>query len=179
MPFVTEEIWQDLAPRAEGDSICIAPMPQPEAEDAALLARFELAKEIVSAVRNIRNQKNLPQKEALTLHVIADDNYPAEYAPVMMKMANLSAIEKVTEKDPAAAAFIVKTTQYFVPLAGMIDTDAERKKLTDDLAYYEGFLSNERFVQSAPEKVVANERAKQADAEARIAAIKEQLSVLK
>ena len=161
-------------------------MPEPAAPDTALLGRFELAKEIVSAVRNIRNQKNLPQKEALTLHVIADDNYPAEYAPVMMKMANLSAIEKVTEKDPAAAAFIVKTTQYFVPLAGMIDTDAERKKLTDDLAYYEGFLlsvmkklSNERFVQSAPEKVVANERAKQADAEARIAAIKEQLSVLK
>ena len=98
---------------------------------------------------------------------------------------SLSAIETVAEKDPAAAAFIVKTTQYFVPLAGMIDTDAERKKLTDDLAYYEGFLasvmkklSNERFVSSAPEKVVANERAKQADAEAKIAAIKEQLKAL-
>jgi valyl-tRNA synthetase len=185
MPFVTEEIWQDLAPRAEGDSICIAPMPQPEAEDAALLARFELVREVVSSVRNIRNQKNLPQKEALTLHVIADSNYPAEYAPVMMKLANLAAIETVTEKDPAAAAFIVKTTQYFVPLAGKIDAEAERKKLIDDLAYYEGFLSsvmkklsNERFVQSAPEKVVANERAKQADAEAKIAAIKAQLAAL-
>ena len=185
MPFITEEIWQDLAPRAEGESICVAPMPEAEAADSALLARFELVREIVSAVRNIRNQKNLPQKEQLTLQVIADDNYPAEYAPVLMKMANLSAIETVAEKDPAAAAFIVKTTQYFVPLAGMIDTDAERKKLTDDLAYYEGFLasvmkklSNERFVSSAPEKVVANERAKQADAEAKIAAIKEQLKAL-
>ena len=185
MPFVTEEIWQDLAPRAEGASICVAQMPEPAAEDAAMLARFELAKEIITSVRNIRNQKNLPQKEELTLRVIADENYPAEFAPVVMKMANLASIETVTEKDPAAAAFIVKTTQYFVPMAGKIDTEAERKKLTDDLAYYEGFLasvmkklSNERFVASAPEKVVANERAKQADAEAKITAIREQLAAL-
>ncbi|WP_346701594.1 valine--tRNA ligase [uncultured Alistipes sp.] len=186
MPFVTEEIWQALAPRRDGESICVAQMPQPAAEDAALLARFELVKEIVSSVRNIRNQKNLPQKEALALHVIADENYPAEFAPVITKMANLASIESVTEKDPAAAAFLVKTTQYFVPLAGKIDAEAEIKKLTDDLKYYEGFLasvmkklSNERFVQSAPEKVVANERAKQADAEAKIAALKEQLAALK
>ena len=186
MPFVTEEIWQAIAPRRDGESICVAQMPQPAAEDAALLARFELVKEIVSSVRNIRNQKNLPQKEALALHVIVDGNYPAEFAPVITKMANLASIESVTEKDPAAAAFLVKTTQYFVPLAGKIDAEAEIKKLTDDLKYYEGFLasvmkklSNERFVQSAPEKVVANERAKQADAEAKIAALKEQLAALK
>ena len=185
MPFVTEEIWQDLAPRAEGASICVAQMPEPAAEDAAMLARFELAKEIITSVRNIRNQKSLPQKEALTLRVIADENYPAEFAPVVMKMANLTAIETVAEKDPAAAACIVKTTQYFVPMAGKIDAEAERKKLADDLAYYEGFLasvmkklSNERFVASAPEKVVANERAKQADAEAKITAIREQLAAL-
>ena len=185
MPFVTEEIWQDLAPRAEGGSICVAPMPEPAAENAAVLARFELAREVISAVRNIRNRKNLPQKEALTLRVVVDENYPAEYASVMRKLANLADIEAVTEKDPAAAAFLVKTTQYFVPMAGRIDVEAERRKLADDLAYYEGFLasvmkklSNERFVQSAPEKVVANERAKQADAEAKIAAIREQLAAL-
>ena len=185
MPFVTEEIWQDLAPRKEGESITVAPMPQPAEADGQLLARFELAREVISSVRNVRNQKNLPQKEALTLKVIADENYPAEYAPVMRKMANLTAIETVTEKDPAAAAFIVKTTQYFVPMAGKIDAEAERRKLTDELAYQEGFLasvmkklSNERFVQSAPGKVVANERAKQADAEAKIAAIKAQLEAL-
>ena len=110
-------------------------------------------------MRNIRNQKSLPQKEALTLRVIADENYPAEFAPVVMKMANLTAIETVAEKDPAAAAFIVKTTQYFVPMAGKIDAEAERKKLADDLAYYEGFLasvmkklSNERFVASRPRR---------------------------
>ncbi len=185
MPFVTEEIWQDLAPRAAGDSICVAPMPEPVPEEAAMLARFELAREAISAVRNIRNQKNLPQKEALVLRVIEDANYPAEFAPVIAKMANLSAIEPIAEKDPAAAAFLVKTTQYFVPLAGMLDTEAERKKLTDELAYYEGFLTsvrkklqNERFVQNAPEKVVANERAKEADAEAKIAALRAQLEAL-
>ncbi len=185
MPFVTEEIWQDLAPRAAGESIMTAPMPEPAAEDARMLARFALAHEVVSAVRNIRNKKNLPQKETLVLRVIADENYPAEFAPVIRKMANLSQIETATEKDPAAAAFLVKTTQYFVPLAGCIDPEAERRKLADDLTYYEGFLasvmkklSNERFVQSAPEKVVANERAKQADAEAKIAAIRAQLAAL-
>ena len=108
MPFVTEEIWQDLAPRAAGESIMTAPMPVPAAEDARMLARFDLAHEVVSAVRNIRNKKNLPQKEALVLRVIADANYPAEFAPVIRKMANLSQIETATEKDPAAAAFLVK-----------------------------------------------------------------------
>ncbi len=186
MPFVTEEIWQALAPRTDGESICVAPMPTAAPEDGRILSRFELAREVISSVRNIRNQKGLAQKEALTLRVISDASYPSEYAPVMQKMANLTAIETVAEKDPAAAAFLVKTTQYFVPMSGKIDVEAERKKLTDDLAYYEGFLasvmkklSNERFVQSAPEKVVANERAKQADAEAKIAALKEQLEALK
>ena len=186
MPFVTEEIWQDLAPRAEGASICVAQMPEPAAEDAAMLARFELAKEIITSVRNIRNQKNLPQKEALTLKVIADENYPAEYAPVLQKMGNLSQIETTREKDPSAVGFLVKTTQYFVPMEGMIDIEAERKKLAGELEYLEGFLasvqkklSNERFVSSAPEKVVANERTKQADAEAKIAALREQLAALK
>ena len=186
MPFITEEIWQDLAPRKEEESICVASMPTASEEQPALLARFELAREVISSVRNIRNQKNLPQKEQLTLKVVEDENYPAEFAPVIMKLANLTAIEPTTEKDPTAAAFIVKTTQYFVPLAGMIDTEAEKKKLEEELKYFEGFLrsvmaklSNERFVQNAPEKVVANERAKQADAEAKIAAIKEQLTALK
>ncbi|MBQ5394439.1 MAG: valine--tRNA ligase, partial [Alistipes sp.] len=167
-------------------SICVAQMPAASEEKAGVLARFELAREVISAVRNIRNQKNLPRKEALTLRVVVDENYPAELAPVIIKMANLDKIEPTTEKDAAAAAFIVKTTQYFVPLAGMIDTEAERAKLEQDLAYYEGFLksvmaklSNERFVQNAPEKVVANERAKKADAEAKIAAIKAQLEALK
>ena len=186
MPFVTEEIWQDLAPRANGESIMYAPAPAVEQWDEALLARFELVKEAITDIRNVRKQKNIAQKQPLTLKVIADENYPAAYAPVIVKMGNISAIETVTEKDPAAAAFIVKTTQYFVPLGDNIDREAETKRLTADLEYLEGFLasvmkklSNERFVNSAPEKVVANERAKKADAEAKIAAIREQLAALK
>ena len=186
MPFVTEEIWQDLAPRAKGESIMYAPAPAVEQWDEALLTRFELVKEAITDIRNVRKQKNIAQKQPLLLKVIVDENYPAAYAPVIVKMGNISAIETVTEKDPAAAAFIVKTTQYFVPLGDNIDREAETKRLTADLEYLEGFLasvmkklSNERFVNSAPEKVVANERAKKADAEAKIAAIREQLAALK
>ncbi|MBQ5720582.1 MAG: class I tRNA ligase family protein, partial [Alistipes sp.] len=186
MPFVTEEIWQDLAPRAEGESIMYAPMPVAEEVDEALLARFALAMEVISGVRNVRKQKNIAQKNAITLNVIEDENYPKEYAPVIAKMCNLDAINAVTEKDPTADAFIVKTTQYFIPMGDQIDVEAEMKKLGDELAYLEGFLasvmkklSNERFVSSAPEKVVANERAKQSDAEAKIAAIKERMAALK
>ena len=186
MPFLTEEIWQDIAERAEGESICVSAAKVAEEADEKLLARFELAKEVISAVRNVRKQKNLPTKDALTLKVIVDENYPAEYEAVIKKMANLTSVERVEEKDATAAAFIVKTTQYFVPLGGLIDVEAERKKMSEELTYLEGFLasvmkklSNERFVSSAPEKVVANERAKKADAEAKIAAIKERLEQLK
>ena len=187
MPFVTEEIWQDLKPEADIKSIVIAPMPVAKAKaNEETLARFTLVTEIVTAIRNIRREKQLAQKEELTLNYIADENYPQEFAAVISKMANLKAINAVEEKDATAAAFIVKTTQYFVPMEGKIDIEAELKKLTADLEYYEGFLasvvkklSNERFVSSAPEKVVANERAKQADAEAKIAALKEQIAALK
>ena len=187
MPFITEEIWQDLKPEADVKSIVIARLPEVErAADERVLSRFALAEEIITAIRNVRKQKNIAQKEALALHYIADENYPAEYEAVIAKMGNLREVSAVTEKDATAAAFIVKTTQYFVPMEGKIDREAELKKLGDDLSYYEGFLasvmkklSNERFVSSAPEKVVANERAKQADAEAKIAAIKEQMAALK
>lgn len=187
MPFVTEEIWQDLNAESEAVSIVIANMPVAERKaDEKVLGRFELAMEIITAIRNIRKQKNIAQKETLALNYIADENYPAEYEAVIAKMGNLKEVAEVVEKDATAAAFIVKTTQYFVPMEGNIDKEAEIKKLTADLEYYEGFLnsvmkklSNERFVSSAPEKVVANERAKQADAEAKIAAIKAQIEALK
>ena len=186
MPFLTEEIWQDIAERKEGESICVSAVKTAAEADEKLLARFELAKEVISAVRNVRKQKNLPNKDALTMKVIVDENYPAEYEAVITKMANLTEVERVEEKDATAAAFIVKTTQYFVPLGGLIDVEAERQKMSEELTYLEGFLasvmkklSNERFVSSAPEKVVANERAKKADAEAKIAAIKERLEQLK
>ena len=186
MPFVTEEIWQDLAERKEGESICVASMPKAGEADEKALARFALAQEVVSAVRNIRKQKNLAQKEALELKVVRDENYPAEYEAVIAKMANLSAVTFVTEKNPMDAAFIVKTTQYFVPMGDNIDREAEIAKLEKDLAYQQGFLatvmkklSNERFVSSAPAQVVENEQNKKRDAEAKIAAIEAQLAALK
>ena len=187
MPFITEEIWQDLKPEEGVKSICVASEPKAERKaDEGVLARFELAKEVVSAIRNVRKQRNIAQKESLVLRYIADENYPQEFAATISKLGNISAIETTTEKDATAAAFIVKTTQYFIPLEGNIDREAELQKLSAELDYLEGFLasvlkklSNERFVSSAPEKVVANERAKQADAEAKIAAIKEQMEALK
>ena len=186
MPFLTEEIWQDLAERKEGESICVAALPKAIEADAQALARFALAQEVVSAVRNVRKQKNLPQKEALELKVVRDENYPAEFEAAIVKMANISQVSFVTEKNPMDAAFIVKTTQYFVPMGDNIDREAEIAKLEKDLAYQQGFLatvmkklSNERFVSSAPAQVVENEQNKKRDAEAKIAAIEEQLKALK
>ncbi len=186
MPFVTEEIWQDLEERKAGESIMYAAAPKAEPVDEHLLQRFDLVKEIISNVRNIRKQRNIAQRNELTLNFIADENFPAELADVVVKMCNLSSITAIAEKNPAAESFMVKTTQYFIPMEDNIDVEAELKKLSDELTYLEGFLasvmkklSNERFVQSAPEKVVANERAKQADAEAKIAAIKERMAALK
>ena len=186
MPFLTEEIWQDLAERKDGESICVAALPKAVEADAQALARFALAQEVVSAVRNVRKQKNLPQKEALELKVVRDDNYPAEFEAAIVKMANIAQVSFVTEKNPMDAAFIVKTTQYFVPMGDNIDKEAEIAKLEKDLAYQQGFLatvmkklSNERFVSSAPAQVVENEQNKKRDAEAKIAAIEEQLKALK
>ncbi|MBQ4278984.1 MAG: valine--tRNA ligase [Rikenellaceae bacterium] len=186
MPFITEEIWHHIAPRKEGESIMMSPMPKAGAYDAKLLDEFELVKETITAVRNIRKERNIPNREALELKVVPDANYHAAYNPVLVKMAGLSSVEEVSEKDPAAASFIVKTTVYFVPLTGRIDVEEEMRKMQSELEYLEGFLAsvmkklgNERFVQSAPAKVVENERAKQADAEAKIAAIRERMAGLK
>lgn len=186
MPFITEELWQHLAPRLEGQSIMVSDMPRAAAWDDALLARFELVKETVTAVRNIRQQKSIPTREPLALKVIRDENYHEAYNPLLVKMANLSGVKCVAEKSPAAPSFIVKTTEYFVPLDGMVDVEAELRKLADELAYLEGFLasvmkklSNERFVSGAPQKVVETEYAKKNDAEAKIKALRERMAALK
>ena len=160
-------------------------MPEPAPCDETLLEQVELLKETVTAVRNVRKQRNLPAKEPLALRVIADENYHPELGALLRKTANLTDVETVAEKPADAASFIVKTTQYFVPLDGKIDVEKELKKLQHDLAYYEGFLAsvrkklgNERFVQNAPAQVVENERAKQNDAEAKIKALKERIATL-
>jgi valyl-tRNA synthetase len=186
MPFVTEELWQNVKGRTEGESVMLSLMPAAGEVDEQMLAAFDLAREVVTGVRNIRAQKNVPNKEQMALEVIVDENYHPEFNSVVAKMANLSAISEVSEKNPTASAFIVKTTQYFVPMSENINVEEEIAKLEKDLAYYEGFLrtvmgklSNERFVANAPAAVVENERNKQRDAEAKLAAIRERITALK
>ena len=184
MPFITEELWQHLAERKEGESIMYALIPEPEQADQALLKAMADVKEIVGGVRNVRKQKNLPNKEQLTLQAVGGLNNPFE--AIIIKLAGLEKIEAVTEKDATAAAFMVGTAEFAVPVAGSIDVEEEIKKLEADLEYTRGFLasvdkklSNERFVANAPEAVVANERKKKADAESKIATMEQALQQLK
>ena len=184
MPFITEELWQHLDERKDGESIMYARIPEPEQADQALLKAMADVKEIVGGVRNVRKQKNLPNKEQLTLQAVGGLNNPFE--AIIIKLAGLEKIEAVTEKDPTAAAFMVGTAEFAVPVAGSIDVEEEIKKLEADLAYTRGFLasvdkklSNERFIANAPEAVVANERKKKADAESKIATMEQALQQLK
>ena len=184
MPFITEELWQHLAERKDGESIMMAQLPKAVAFDQAEISSVDIAKEVISGVRNVRVHKNIPNKEQLELHVVGNFVVPA--TTIVAKLANLSAIKNVGEKDAMAATFMVGTTEYAVPLGGSIDTEEELKKLEADLKYNEGFLQsvlkklgNEKFVNNAPAKVIEMERKKQADAEAKIATLKESIAALK
>ena len=187
MPFITEELWQALYERKEGESImreCLT-LATPTDSERKLADDIEQVKQIVSGVRMVRNQKNIAPKEALELQAVGANNY-ADYNAVITKMANLSAINVVTEKDATASAFMVSTDEFAVPLGNMIDIDAEIEKQEAQLKHLEGFLagvikklSNERFVANAPEAVVALERKKQSDSEEKIAALKESIATLK
>ena len=187
MPFITEELWQHIYDRKDGESIMRAQLDlaAPSADDDALAAAIENVKLIVSGVRTVRNQKNIPNKDALTLQVVGKNDFEA-YTSVITKMANLSAINVVAEKDPTASAFMVGTDEFAVPLGDLIDVAAEIEKQEAQLKHLEGFLAgvkkklaNEKFVAHAPEAVVAMERKKQSDSEEKIAALKESLAVLK
>ncbi|GHV40535.1 valine--tRNA ligase [Bacteroidia bacterium] len=183
MPFITEELWQALSERKEGESIMVSAMPKEVAFDAAFIDTFEKIKETIAGVRTIRLQKNIPNKEELSLEVVG--GYDTAYDSVISKMCNLSSIASVTEKDPTAASFLVGTTEFSVPLGSNIDVEAELKKLNEELKYLEGFLksvaaklSNEKFVANAKPEIVENERKKQADAESKIKTIKESIANL-
>ncbi len=187
MPFITEELWQHIYDRKDGESIMRAQLDlaTPTADDDALAAAIENVKLIVSGVRTMRNQKNIPNKDALTLQVVGKNDFEA-YTSVITKMANLSAINVVAEKDPTASAFMVGTDEFAVPLGDLIDVAAEIEKQEAQLKHLEGFLAgvkkklaNEKFVAHAPEAVVAMERKKQSDSEEKIAALKESLAALK
>ncbi len=187
MPFITEELWQHLYDRKEGESIMrdSLKLAAPSEADEQLAAQIECVKQIVSGVRMVRSSKNIAPKEQLELQVVGKNAYEA-FNAVITKMANLSAINVVAEKDATAAAFMVGTDEFAVPLGNMIDVEAEIAKMEAQLKHLEGFLagiqkklSNERFVQNAPEAVVALERKKQSDSEEKIAALKESIAALR
>ena len=183
MPFITEELWQNLAERREGESIMYAAEPRGQEPDAGVLEKMETVKAIVNGVRGVRAKRNIAPKEALELHVVGDQTAP--WPELIGKLGNVSAIANVGEADATAAKFIAGTTTYEVPLADMIDTEAERAKLAKEIDYLKGFrasiekkLSNERFVAKAPAAVVEGERKKLADAEAKIAQLTDSLQAL-
>ena len=187
MPFITEELWQALYERQAGESIMRESLKlnTPTDEEKKLANDIEEVKQIVSGVRMVRNQKNIAPKEALELQAVSANHYEA-YTAAIVKMANVNAIHVVSEKDATASAFMVGTDEFAIPLGNMIDIDAEIEKQEAQLKHLEGFLagvmkkrSNERFVQNAPEAVVALERKKQSDSEEKIAALKESLAALR
>ena len=185
MPFITEELWQHIVDRKDGESLMVSPMVAPGKVDEAIVQQFEVVKEIISNVRSIRLQKNIAQKEALELQAVGE-NPVAAFNAVITKMCNLSSIAVVDAKADGAAAFMVGTTEYAVPLGNMIDVEAEIARMEAELKHKEGFLqgvlkklSNEKFVNNAPAAVIELERKKQADAESIIKSLKESIAALK
>ncbi len=185
MPFITEELWQHIYDRKPGESIMTQTLGEVRAYDKVLIDSFEKAKEVISGVRTIRLQKNIAQKEALTLESVGESPVGA-FNAVITKLCNLSEIKTVGTKSEGAAAFMVGTSEYAVPLGNLINVEEELKKLEADLKYQEGFLQsvlkklgNEKFVSKAPANVIEMERKKQADAETKIAALKESIAALR
>ncbi len=187
MPFITEELWQHILDRKDGESIMKATLniPAPSDAEKQLCENMELVKQVVSGVRMVRNQKNIAPKEQLELQAVGSNRFEA-YNSVIAKMANLSAINVVPDKAADASAFMVTTDEFAVPVGSLIDVEAEIEKQEKELQHLEGFLAgikkklaNENFVAHAPEAVVARERKKQSDSEEKIAALKESLAALK
>jgi len=186
MPFLTEEIWQYIAERTPEQALIIAEWPKMKNVDKKIIADFDFATEVISGIRTIRKDKNIPFKDAIELKVINNDNASAQFDSIIKKLGNISSMEYITDKVNGALTFRAKSNEYFVPISGSVDIEDEIAKLTEELKYNQGFLksvqaklSNEKFVGSAPEKVVAMERQKEADALAKIATIEQSLASLK
>ncbi len=185
MPFITEEIWHLLRERETGNDIIVAAMPVSQPFDEQNLKAFERAGQIIMAIRNLRKEKNIPFKETLELKVRKGESADCKFYPVVMKMGNLSGVETVNDKPEGVMVFTVGAQEFYIPMGENVDVEAERKKVQEELNYTRGFLqsvrkklSNERFVNNAPAAVVEKERQKQADAEARIKVLEEQLKGL-
>ena len=185
MPFLTEEIWQNITERSIEDALIISTWPAQTEFDQEFIADFEMVKDIISGIRTIRKDKNISFKDTIELSVINNEKLKEDYDSVIAKLGNISAINYVTEQQENAISYRVKSNEYFIPMEGAVDVEAEIEKLQEELKYNQGFLksvekklSNERFVNNAPEKVVAMEKQKKADAEAKIEAIEQSLASL-
>ena len=185
MPFITEELWQHIYDRQEGESLMVQTLNINKVCNEEIVKNFEAVKEVIGGIRTIRLQKNIAQKEALSLQVVGESPVAA-FNAVISKLCNLTTIESVETKAEGSASFMVGTTEYAVPLGNLINVEEELKKLEADLKYNEGFLqsvlkklSNEKFVSKAPANVIEMERKKQADAESKIASLKESIAALK
>ena len=185
MPFVTEEIWQEITTRKPEEALIIAKWPEEKEFDVAVIKEFTHAAEVIAGVRKIRKDKNISFKNEIELSVLNNEDTARTFDPVISKMGNISNLEYVNSSVDGALSFRVRSNEYFIPIVGAIDVEAEKKKIEEELNYTQGFLksvekklSNERFVNNAPEKVVAIEKAKKADAEAKIEALKASLENL-
>jgi len=185
VPFVSEEIWQHISERTPEQALIVASWPKSEAVDDSLIAGFEFASEVISGIRTIRKEKNISFKESIDLSIINSEKIDTSFDVVIQKLGKVSALNYISEKLNGALTFRVKSNEYFIPVSGAIDVADEIEKLTEELAYTEGFLksvqkklSNERFVNNAPDQVIANERKKESDALARIETIKASLEGL-
>jgi valyl-tRNA synthetase len=186
MPFITEEIWQLLFERKDGESIMVTRMPESINFNKELITGFETAREIISAIRTVRKNKDIPNREKIELRILGNSNkFDCEFLPVVTKLCNLSEVLFVSEKQEGTASFMVGTTEYFIPLAGKLDVKSEIAKLEEDLRYNMGFLANvmkkldnERFVNNAPAGILELERKKKSDAESKIKSLEEALRSL-
>lgn len=186
MPFLTEEIWHLIAERTSEEALIVSKWPVLKAFDATIITDFDNAIEVISSVRTIRKDKNIAFKDAIELKAINNEKMSAHFDSVISKLGNISNFEYVSEQVEGALSFRVKSNEYFIPIAGNIDVESEIAKLTEELIYVKGFLksveaklSNEKFVNGAPEKVLEMERKKQADSLAKIATIEQSLANLK
>jgi len=191
LPFITEEIWQLLRERKEGESIMVCRLPllrfARNDNDAGLLKSFEFAKEVVTAIRTARKKNNLPLKETIRLMIRKNNDEPVDHTfdDLVAKLCGIDNLSYVNEKQPGTVSFIVRTTEFYIPLTSQVNLEEEIQKLQDELKYTRGFLAsvakklkNEKFIKNAPEKVVASERKKQSDAEARIRVLEKKLREL-
>jgi valyl-tRNA synthetase len=186
MPFLTEEIWQHITERTPEQALIIAEYPELKPFNEKLISEFDFAAEVVAGIRTIRKEKNIPFKEVIDLKVLNNENQSTIFDSVISKLGNIESLQYINDKIDGALTYRVKSNEYFIPVTGNIDVEAEIAKLTEELNYTKGFLksvqgklSNEKFVNGAPEQVILNERKKEADALAKIATIEQSLSSLK